>query len=60
MQSTLERAVPVVDVDVFIKRARRIIEKFENNPALAPEAQKESRLLLKQFEKHLEAEGLRC
>jgi hypothetical protein len=48
-----------VDVDAFIERARKIVGKFENNPALSAEAREEANVLLWQFEEYLKARGLK-
>jgi hypothetical protein len=47
-------------VDTFIQRAERIYEKFRKAPTLTHKAQREARALLKQFEKHLKARGLKA
>ena len=46
------------NVDTFIEQAERIVEKVRKTPTLTLKAQKEGRLLLRQFEKYLKGKGL--
>ena len=52
----LLKMISVVDVDTFIEKATKIIDKVKRNPSLSVEAKHEARVLLGQLEGYLEVE----